>query len=346
MATLKELSDRTGYSPATISRILTGDPSLAVSEEARKRVLEEAGRLNYAATKSRRGRAPKHLLRAAVAEMLTPDQQLGDPFYLYLRGCVERACQDQKFSVQLLERRGESFAPPEGGAGGVVAIGRFPEKEAASLLAVSPNVVFLNSSPDETRFDSVVPNYAMGIRLAVDYLLELGHRRVGFLGPAVGLGDRREPAPEVRRAAFTAQMEAHGLFDPALLVDAPMDANSTARALGERLSTGGPLPTAFLAASEETALGAVRALTGAGLRIPEDISLVSFNDTPLSALVTPALTSVSIHVEEMGRSAVRLLAERAQIPGRSPVRTLPVKLVVPPTLVVRDSAAPPANRAR
>ena len=75
-------------------------------EEARKRVLEEAGRLNYAATKSRRGRAPKHLLRAAVAEMLTPDQQLGDPFYLYLRGCVERACQDQKFSVQLLERRG------------------------------------------------------------------------------------------------------------------------------------------------------------------------------------------------------------------------------------------------
>ena len=73
MATLRELAERTGYSPATISRILTGDPALAVSEEARKRVLEEAGRLNYAATKSRRGRSPKHLLRVAVAEMLTPD---------------------------------------------------------------------------------------------------------------------------------------------------------------------------------------------------------------------------------------------------------------------------------
>ena len=57
MATLRELAERTGYSPATISRILTGDPALAVSEEARKRVLEEAGRLNYAATKSRRGRS-------------------------------------------------------------------------------------------------------------------------------------------------------------------------------------------------------------------------------------------------------------------------------------------------
>ena len=82
MATLKELSERTGYAPATISRILTGDPSLAVSPEARKKVLEEAGRLNYAATKSRRGRAPKTLMRAAAAERLTPEQQLEDPFYL------------------------------------------------------------------------------------------------------------------------------------------------------------------------------------------------------------------------------------------------------------------------
>ena len=60
MATLKELADRTGYSPATISRILNGDPSLAVSAETRRRVLEEAGRLNYTATRSRRGRISRH----------------------------------------------------------------------------------------------------------------------------------------------------------------------------------------------------------------------------------------------------------------------------------------------
>ena len=83
MATLKELSDRTGYSPATISRILTGDPALSVTPEARQRVLEEAGRLNYAATKSRRGRASKSLLRLGVAEMLTPAQRLDDPDTLF-----------------------------------------------------------------------------------------------------------------------------------------------------------------------------------------------------------------------------------------------------------------------
>lgn len=343
MATLKELSERTGYSPATISRILTGDPSLAVSEEARKRVLEEAGRLNYAATKSRRGRAPKHLLRVAVAEMLTPAQQLNDPFYLYLRSYVEQACLDRRFAFQTLVRRGAGFAPPEGGADGVVAIGRFTSGEADSLQAVSGNVVFLNSSPDESLFDSVVLNYDLGIRLAVDYLLELGHRKVGFIGPAWKLDDRRAPAPEIRRARFIAHMETHGLAEPAFLVEAPMEARATADALTAYLAAGGSRPTAFLVASEESALGALRALSGAGLSIPRDISLVSFNDTPLSELATPALTSVSTHVEEMGRTAVRLLAQRAGLPGRPPERNLPVKVVVPPSLVLRDSAGPPCK---
>ena len=122
-----------------------------------------------------------------------------------------------------------------------------------------------------------------------------------------------------------------------------MDAHSTSQALSAYLASGAPRPTAFLAASEESALGAVRAITEAGLSIPKDLSLVSFNDTPLSALVTPALTSVSTHAQEMGRAAVRLLAERAALPGRPPIRTLPVKVVVPPSLVVRESAAPPSD---
>ena len=343
MATLKELSERTGYAPATISRILTGDPGLAVSTEARKRVPEEAGRLNYAATKSRRGRAPKPLMRAAAAERLTPAQQLEDPFYLYLRGYVEQACLDQRIALQALARRREGFAPPEGAVDGVVAIGRFTRREAEDLAAVSPNVVFLNASPDESRFDSVVLNYDLGIRLAVDYLLGLGHRRVGFIGPAQRPDDRGEPAPEIRRERFMAHMGAHGLLDTGLLVEAPMDAHSTSQALSAYLASGAPRPTAFLAASEESALGAVRAITEAGLSIPKDLSLVSFNDTPLSALVTPALTSVSTHAQEMGRAAVRLLAERAALPGRPPIRTLPVKVVVPPSLVVRESAAPPSD---
>ena len=118
MATLRELAERTGYSAATISRILSGDPALSVSMEARRKVLEEAGRLNYTATRSRRGRAPKGVLRVGIAEMLTPAQQLEDPFYLYLSGFVRQGCLDRKYTAVPLESRGEGFLPPEGGAAG------------------------------------------------------------------------------------------------------------------------------------------------------------------------------------------------------------------------------------
>ena len=347
MATLKELADRTGYSPATISRILSGDPALSVTPEARRKVLEDAGRLNYTATRSRRGRTPKGVLRVGVAEMLTPAQQLEDPYYLYLSGFVRQGCLDKKYTCLTLESRGESFLSPEGEKlDGIVAIGLFTPAQIESLAALTPNVVFLDSSPFESRFDSVVLGYELGISLALEHLTELGHRRIGFIGPAYKLDDRRQRAPEVRRQMFLRLMEGRGLLDQSLIVDCPMEVEAAAWAVGEYLSAGLLPPTAFLCANEEVAIGALRALGSAGLPVPGEVSVVSFNDTPRSALVDPPLTSVSTHVEEMARTALRLLGERACLQGKEPVRTLPLKAVVPPALVVRESSGPAAERSK
>lgn len=341
MATLKELADRTGYSLATISRILSGDPSLSVTEQARRKVLEEAGRLNYTATRSRRGRTPKGVLRVGVAEMLTPVQQLDDPYYLYLSGFVRQGCLDKKYTCLPLESWGEGFRAPEGeGMDGIVAIGLFTTTQIEALAALSPNLVFLDSSPFECRFDSVVLGYELGIELALEHLTGLGHRRIGFVGPAYKLDDRRQQAPEVRRQLFARLMEERGLLEQDLLLDCPMEGPSAARAVEDFLRSGTPRPTAFLCANEDSAIGTLRALEQEGLSVPGEVSVVSFNDTPRSALVNPPLTSVSTHVEEMARTALRLLAERVALPGKQPVRTLPLKVVVPPSLVVRESSGP------
>ncbi len=346
MATLKELSDRTGYSPATISRILTGDPALAVTPEARARVLEEAGRLNYAATKSRRGRLPKSLLRVGVAEMLTAEQRLDDPYYLYLRGYVEEACRESRFSFLPLERQGEDFLLPEGeGPDGIIAIGIFTSGQIEKLRSICSKLVFLDSSPDELESDSVVLNYRLGISQAVDYLLELGHREIGFVGPAQKLDDWGMPAPEERRRLFLELMARQGEKNPTL-IEAPMDVRKTADAVADFLRSVAARPTAFLCANEENAIGASRAIHEAGLHIPGDISLISFNDTPLSELVEPPLTSISTHVREMARTAVRLLSERTGQGDRPPLRHLPQKVIVPPTLVLRESTTPPRERKK
>lgn len=340
MATLKELADRTGYSPATISRILSGDPSLSVTQEARRRVLEEAGRLNYTATRSRRGRAPKGALRVGIAEMLTPAQQLEDPYYLYLSSFFRQGCLDKKFTCLPLEPRGEGFLPPEGEKlNAIAAIGLFTPVQIEALSDLSPNVVFLDSSPFESRFDSVVLGYDLGISLALDHLIGLGHRHIGFIGPSYKLDDRRQRAPEVRRQLFLLQTQQRDLPAPRLL-DCPMEAESAAVEVRNLLRSSAPPPTAFLCANEESAIGALRALREVGRSVPGYLSVVSFNDTPRSALVDPPLTSVSTHVEEMAHTALRLLSERAVLPGRDPVRTLPLKVVVPPSLTVRQSTGP------
>lgn len=339
MATLKELAQRTGYSPATISRILSGDPALSVSDEARKRVLEEAGRLNYAATKSRRGRAPKSLLRIGLAERLTPEQQLDDPYFLYLGSLVRRQCLDQRYICLPIPALGDSYLPPEGdGLDGIVAVGEFSPAQVETLSSFSPNTVFLDASPDESRFDSVVLNYELGIRQALELLWELGHETIAFLGP-----DHRRysssPAPEARRESYLSLMAKHGLGGHAAVLDCPMEAEAAARAVRAALDAG-ERHTALLCANEDCAVGAIRALKERGLSVPGDCSVVSFNDTPRSALLDPPLTSVSAPVEEMVRTALRLLLQRAPVGGKEPVRTLPQKAVLPPTLVCRESTGP------
>ena len=338
MATLKELSQRTGYSTATISRVLNGDQTLSVTEEVRRRILEEAGKTNYNETRSRRGRTPKSVLRVGVAEMLTPAQQLNDPYYLYLGNYVKQGCLDKKYACIHLESRGESFVLPRGEKlDGIVAIGLFSTAQIESLTNLNPNIVFVDSSPFESRFDSVVLGYELGISLALEHLEALKHKKIGFVGPVYKYNDRRQNALEIRRQLFIKLMESRGGFDPNLMLDCTMDIDSTVATWKKYLKAGNPLPSAVVCANEENAMGTLKCLQQEGYSVPEDVSVVSFNDTPRSALVSPSLTSVSINTQEMANAALRMLAERVSISGKPPIRSLPLKVIVPPTLVVRES---------
>ncbi len=340
MATLKELSERTGYSMATISRVLNGDETFSVPEEVKRKILDEAGKTNYHETRSRRGRIPKSLLRVGVAEMLTPAQQLNDPYYLYLSNYVKQGCIDKKYACIPLESRGEGYVLPRGEKlDGIIAIGLFTNTQIDSLSNLSKNVVFVDSSPYESRFDSVVLGYELGMSLALDHLTQLGHTQIGYVGQLYKYADGRQDELETRRKLFNKLMKRRGLYKEELIVDCHMDIGSTVEAWKEHFRLGKPMPTAVFCANEENAMGTLKQLQQEGYSIPEDISVVSFNDTPRSALVSPSLTSVSINTTEMANTALRMLAERAGIAGKEPIRTVPLKVIVPPTIVVRESTA-------
>ena len=342
MATLKEIAERTGYSPATISRILSGDQTLSVTEEARRTVLEAAGKLNYNETRSRRGRNPKTVLRIGLADMLTPAQQLDDPYYLYLSNYVKQGCMEKRYALTTLERRNDLFVAPGGEPlNGIIAVGLFTPKQIESLAAITPNVVFLDSSPFESRFDSVVLGYELGISLAMEHLIQLKHRKISFVGPTFKYDDRRQNALEVRRQIYCKLMEKNGLRDEMQFVECTMKLEPTIKAWREYLRSGQELPTAVICANEDNAIGTIQCLTQEGYSVPKDISVVSFNDTPRSALFTPSLTSVSVNEAEMANVALRLVYERAVLSDKEPIRSIPLKVVVPPSLVVRESSGHP-----
>lgn len=309
---------------------LNDDPTMNASEETCKAILEAAGKLNYQSTRSRRGRTAKRPVCIGLAEMLSPTELPGDPYYLYLKNYVERYCVKRGYDIAYLRHANDGFQQMVlTGLDGIIAVGIFNPQEIDSLHAIHDNVVFLDSAAEEERSDAVVGNLRLGVQLALEDLVAHGYRQIGFIGPLEKLDDHKQPAPDIRRQCFITFMQDRGLFDPDLMLNAATDATLTYDAMRQYVESGRELPTAFLTHNEQNAIGAIRALTEAGITVPERISFIAFNDTPL--------TSISMHIREMSERAVRLLLERALSRWHGNLHSVSIKAVLPPELIARGS---------
>lgn len=342
--TLKTLSEYTGFSAATISRVLNNDPSMTVSEETRRIIFDTAHRLGYAGGSGRRTqRIVTDTMTIGIAEMLSPAEQMTDPYFLYLKNFVEQTCYEQKLQTVMLRADENGYhALSASGIDGIIAIGFFTDEQVADLHLVCSNITFLDSSPNELLYDSVVLNFELGIKQALDYLRDNGHTRIGYIGPK-RLGDEHmHIVLEPRRRYYEHYMRETGLYRAELVVEAPMRNQLVVEEefhMRMRSWHSGMMPTAMIAVNEECAIGVIHALRKLQLRIPQDMSIVSFNDTVMASVVEPALTSISPHLDYMAATAVHLVQQRASTPAHRPERHFPQKVIIPPSLIVRHSTA-------
>ena len=183
----------------------------------------------------------------------------------------------------------------------------------------------------DQRIPSVSAANISGADQAMRHLLDLGHRRIAQIaGPHGWL------ATEDRRRGYRAALASAGILpDPALEVESIPEVDPGRNAAAALLALPDP-PTAIFAFNDDTAIGAIQAARERGLRVPEDLSVVGFDDVEHATIVTPALTTVRQPLAEMGRTAVSLLSRLMD--GQS-FETLHVELAT--RLVVRDSTAPP-----
>ena len=327
--TLADIARAAGTSASTASRALSGRGY--VSEDARARLQEAADRLGYVPNASARTlkQQTSRVVGVAVSD-------LGNQFYANLAAGIEQTLREADFQMVLVSDNSDetqelacarTFLAMR--AAGVIITPA--DRAAAALLSRSGvDVVEVDRRLADVPCDAVVIDNERGGRDATSHLLELGHRRIALL-----VADTDWTTDAGRLAGFVlAHDEARVRLDERLILPiafhAP-DAEARITALVERRR-----PTAIFAANNTLAQDAWQVLRRLGLRLPDDVSLVGFDDVPWMEMVEPGITAVAQPTLEMGRKAAELLLRRAARPtSRRTVETLQ------PTLIVRGSTGPP-----
>jgi DNA-binding LacI/PurR family transcriptional regulator len=338
---LTEVARKAGVSEATVSRVLNGRGG--VSESTRASVLTALDILGYERPTKLRGE------RARLVGLVLPELQ--NPIFpalaevvtgaLAQRGLTPALCartiggiSEADYVEMLLDHQvsGVIFA------GGNYAHAGARHEHYQRLSDRKLPVVQINAGIEDLGFARVSTDDAVAVEQAYGHLVSLGHEKVGLvLGPEDHVPSRR------KLEAVIAIAGRHGRPSPEEYVERSSFSMEGARAAAPRLFERGV--TAFICASDVLALGVVRAARRLGLRVPEDVSVVGYDDSALMNCTEPPLTTIRQPIEAMGQAAVDLLVTR--IEGNSTTAGVAeTELLFEPELVVRGSTAPAPVPAR
>jgi LacI family transcriptional regulator len=336
-ATIREIARAAGVSIATVSRVINGRPDVAPqTREAVLRVVREHGfstnRNARALSGGRTGLVGVTLpiLEAAYFAVIVS----GAAEALYendMRIVLCPTLHQHEREITLLDRL------MHGTTDGAVLM--LPEESNAELRALQdtgyPFVVVDPRVPLDEGIPAVSAANASGARAAVQHLLSLGHRRIGAI-----LGPREWMASTERLNGYGSALAAAGVLpDPELVVESDFSIESGEEAAAALLDLP-ERPTAVFGFNDNVAIGALRAAEARGLAVPGDVSVVGFDDSEQSGLVTPALTTVRQPLAEMGRMGVSVLL---RLLDHQRVEAMSIELAT--RLVVRESTAAPVATA-
>lgn len=335
MATLKDISLLTGISVSTISRVLNNDETISVAFETRQRIFAAANELGYTPSKSKNKPETQPKLKIGIAQMFEMEQILEDAYYMYMKAALEKACFARGIETTNLFRdeNGKFITQADSELDGIFAIGSFTKDEISSFKAYTNNIVFVDSTPDDEVYFSVLPNFHLGIRQTVRTFLENGHRKIGFIGSHYTLQETRDLILDTRLYYFKNMLTDRGLYREEFVLDCEMNSRSSYRVMSEFLDSGKERPTALFISSDAMANGVLKALDEHGVRVPDDMSIIAFNDTPLSQNTMPPLSSIRVLQFELAEAALASMELK-----RNGIK-YPFKTVVPCLYIERNSVA-------
>src|SRR6266403_135196 len=327
--TLKAVAEHVGLTPGTVSAVLNNAPSSrSIPEHTKNRILVAARELNYRPNFFAQSLRKKRTYTIGVIV-----EEIGDAYgSLVISGIEQYLRQKNYFFLTVVHRHDPDLLDRYAqilqvrGVDGVITVDmRLREAPSLPTVAVAGHIPF----PGVTN---IILDHHHAARVALQHLLELGHRNVAFMK-----GHAQSSDSEDRwKAIFDVAKDLHLEIDPELTVEIDIDDPTpqlgypVAKQLLER-----KVPfTALFAYNDISALGAIRAFQEAGVRVPQDVSVVGFDDIQGAAYNTPSLTTVRQPLQRMGSIAAQTLLER--IEGRA---DYPLEIAIEPELVVRESTS-------
>ncbi|MFD2656966.1 LacI family DNA-binding transcriptional regulator [Gracilibacillus thailandensis] len=326
MATIKEIAEKAGVSIATVSRVLNYDPKLSVGDDTKKKIFEIAESLSY------QKKAPRKKLtrRIAFVHWVTEAEELTDLYYMGIRHGIEE--QANQHHLHLLKYTVHELADIPKDIDGILAVGRFSKNQIDQFKQLTQHIVLVDSDIEHTGCDAVLTDFRSVIRQAVDHFLTLNLKQIGFIGGKETLQGTADPVQDIREHYFREYLKEKELLDERLILLDHFNVGSGYDLMNQFLQSPLENKIGFVAANDPLAIGALKAVNEAKIEIPDHISLIGINDISVSKYVYPALTSVRIEKELMGKTAVDLMMERLRDD-----RQICKKVYIDTTLIKRET---------
>ena len=327
--TIHDVAKRAGVSKSLVSLVMQESPY--VSDERRAAVLQAVEDLNYRPNAMARGLVQQrsHVLGVMLSN-------LHNPFFADVVTGIEAAALERGYraffntGVRVREREAlalETLLQLQ--ADGLILAGTLLDMKTINKAGKAVPIALISRATRSQHVDSVACDERLGAKIAVDHLISFGHTRIAHIDGGRGAGAKR------RRKGYEAAMAAHGL--ESTVTAGSYTEEGGAGGVRELLATD-QHPTAIFAPNDLAALGCLQALSDAGRSVPDDVSLMGYDNAWLAGLRHISLTTIDQPRHELGATAVELLMERLE-GGRKDSR----HIVLEPSLVVRTTTAPPAR---
>jgi LacI family transcriptional regulator len=323
-ATIRDVAKASSLSPAAVSRHLNGD--IVLPKASASRIERAIRKLDYQPNRLARNLS---LGKSSMIGLVLPD--ISNPFFATLACAVEDAAFDAGYTVLLCNTKNDRVRElaylrllDSRQLDGILFLTSFADDPAlVEMLGKRENVVIVDEDVPGVKAGRVFCENERGGYLATKHLLDHGHRRIGFIGGPDTLLSTRE-----RYAGFCAALNEAGLRVPKPWVRFGAYANEFGREVAEQFLSCQEPPTAIFASSDYTALGVLSAVDAMGKNVPEDLSLIGFDDMPMSEFLHPPLSTIRQPMREMGIESTKLLLQK--ISGEevdSPLIRLKVELI-------------------